>query len=309
MPRCPKNPLRIFIPALAIALVAWPSTPVQAQSFVLYESGTLGNTGIESTDTVILSNLWRGASFTTTEDHRVTTIGAHFGGEGTFLIGIFRTYPEIVGDPLPESPKDPGLAYFMRLVEGPGPSAEVRVTPSEPFDLPAGDWAIVVGAGVGTSDGTGFLPRTDTDVGNPVYLFAVENWQVSSTGNARFFVEAEASGPPRCGDAMLQGSEQCDDGNVSNRDGCLNSCREATCGDRFVQRGIEECDDGNHRDDDGCTNACALTKPSDPQAKQEGSGSGGCDARPVRTHGPLNPIAWLLAPLLMLTRRRIRPAN
>ena len=74
-----------------------------------------------------------------------------------------------------------------------------------------------------------------------------------------------------CGDgAPLAGVEECDDGNLSNTDDCLETCLLATCGDGFVRLTtliadpepgvLEECDDANDDNDDNCTTAC--TKPS-----------------------------------------------
>ena len=70
---------------------------------------------------------------------------------------------------------------------------------------------------------------------------------------------------PACGDANVNHSagEQCDDGNVDNTDGCLESCYAATCTDGYLQVGVEACDDGNDNDADGCTNACALATCGD----------------------------------------------
>ena len=60
-----------------------------------------------------------------------------------------------------------------------------------------------------------------------------------------------------CGDGFVQlGAEQCDDGNTDNSDTCTALCQEARCGDGFVQLGAEQCDDGNGQDDDACSNAC-----------------------------------------------------
>ena len=67
-----------------------------------------------------------------------------------------------------------------------------------------------------------------------------------------------ATNKPICGDGVLAGSEQCDDGNTDNTDACLDSCQSAGCGDSFVQGGAEACDDGNTVDDDNCRNSCAL---------------------------------------------------
>jgi cysteine-rich repeat protein len=63
-----------------------------------------------------------------------------------------------------------------------------------------------------------------------------------------------------CGDGFVEiGVEQCDDANSSSTDACLNTCVEAVCGDGFVEAGVEQCDDGNTNNNDGCRNDC--TKP------------------------------------------------
>lgn len=64
-----------------------------------------------------------------------------------------------------------------------------------------------------------------------------------------------------CGDSVLDGTEQCDDGNTISGDGCSSSClREtgnATCGDGVLAGG-EACDDANTMADDGCSAACTV---------------------------------------------------
>ena len=65
--------------------------------------------------------------------------------------------------------------------------------------------------------------------------------------------------PPgsRCGDGIIYGTEQCDDGNSVAGDGCSATCRFEFCGDGVVQaaRG-ESCDDGNTTSGDGCSATC-----------------------------------------------------
>lgn len=60
--------------------------------------------------------------------------------------------------------------------------------------------------------------------------------------------EAEPEGPepedPICGDGIIQGEEECDDGNDVNTDACLSNCKRARCGDRWVWEGEETCDPG-----------------------------------------------------------------
>jgi len=65
---------------------------------------------------------------------------------------------------------------------------------------------------------------------------------------------------PVCGDDFLTPPEQCEDGNVSDGDGCSSTCTSeipVACGDGFIDPG-EQCDDGNLLDGDGCTMSCAF---------------------------------------------------
>ena len=103
---------------------------------------------------------------------------------------------------------------------------------------------------------------------------------------------------PKCGNAKLEGTEQCDDGNLADSDdcrancsvnvcgdgsvnatgtkpegcddgnaittdACLPSCKIATCGDGVVRKGLESCDDGNTNNSDSCTNLCVLATCGD----------------------------------------------
>jgi cysteine-rich repeat protein len=67
-----------------------------------------------------------------------------------------------------------------------------------------------------------------------------------------------------CGNGSREGTEQCDDGNTANGDGCSSSCTTETaqpvCGNGEVEVG-EACDDGNDRDGDGCQKNCSETPP------------------------------------------------
>ena len=75
-----------------------------------------------------------------------------------------------------------------------------------------------------------------------------------------------------CGDGIVAGTEECDDGNSRSNDGCDSTChlepgyycptpgaacQHTVCGDRIVQ-GSEQCDDGNNDLGDGCTPTCIL---------------------------------------------------
>lgn len=86
----------------------------------------------------------------------------------------------------------------------------------------------------------------------------VEEEQLAPIAQASSVAEAAVSSAPytpRCGNALVDPGEQCDDGNQVDIDTCSNTCRIATCGDEIVQL-WEQCDDGNRVDADACSNTC-----------------------------------------------------
>ncbi len=65
-----------------------------------------------------------------------------------------------------------------------------------------------------------------------------------------------------CGNSIIEGGEECDDGNLSDEDGCLSSCVNSSCGDGFVNMGVEACDDGiNDGSYGGCEAGCDALGP------------------------------------------------
>ncbi len=68
------------------------------------------------------------------------------------------------------------------------------------------------------------------------------------------------AGAEFCGDGTVNDppNEECDDGNVTNGDGCDNNCTFTACGNGIVTAG-EQCDDGNATNGDGCDNNCTVT--------------------------------------------------
>ncbi|CAD8103948.1 unnamed protein product [Paramecium sonneborni] len=92
----------------------------------------------------------------------------------------------------------------------------------------------------------------------------------------------------QCGDGYVVGSEQCDDGNSIEFDGCYQcsySCHQKCldcyqgiclqcdigykengsycnniCGDGQLVQQLEQCDDGNLQNNDGCSNICEVEK-------------------------------------------------
>ncbi|MDE0883709.1 MAG: DUF4215 domain-containing protein, partial [Myxococcota bacterium] len=78
------------------------------------------------------------------------------------------------------------------------------------------------------------------------------------------------SSAPRCGDAVINDADACDDGNRVDEDACTNACRLAVCGDRVLRQDLndgetsyEACDDGNNDDSDTCTSGCQIARCGD----------------------------------------------
>lgn len=66
--------------------------------------------------------------------------------------------------------------------------------------------------------------------------------------------------PAVCGNAMVEGGEECDDGAQESGDGCDEACQLESCGDGKRDR-FEGCDDGNRRSGDGCDRHCQDEMP------------------------------------------------
>lgn len=63
------------------------------------------------------------------------------------------------------------------------------------------------------------------------------------------------AGTSVCGNGVVEGLEECDDGNAVNGDSCNNQCSTSSCGNGMVDAG-EQCDDGDGVNDNACSNTC-----------------------------------------------------
>ena len=91
-----------------------------------------------------------------------------------------------------------------------------------------------------------------------------------------------------CGDSVLQDGEVCDDGNISNGDGCNADCTsDERCGNKIIDTGKNEnCDDGNIVSGDGCSADCKAVEECGNGVKDAAemcddgnvSGNDGCSA-------------------------------
>jgi cysteine-rich repeat protein len=70
--------------------------------------------------------------------------------------------------------------------------------------------------------------------------------------------ECPACVPPNCGDGVVDGFEECDDGDLDDDDGCTSLCLLPFCGDGVVQPG-EVCDSGWLNPAIGCVDCQNVT--------------------------------------------------
>ena len=82
-------------------------------------------------------------------------------------------------------------------------------------------------------------------------------------------------GNPKCGNGVVEGSEQCDNGNTDSCDGCSATCGTEsglTCGDGILNQACgEQCDDGNTGSGDGCSSTCMTEGLADCTIDFDGS--------------------------------------
>jgi MYXO-CTERM domain-containing protein len=102
-----------------------------------------------------------------------------------------------------------------------------------------------------------------------------------------FCIVAFAAGPAECGNDVLEGDEECDDGNTDDGDGCAADCT----------------DEAGPGDPDG-----GLVDFPDAGANVDGDGDGGCGCRAGGSGAPASGAAlavlMLGAAMFVLRRRR-----
>jgi cysteine-rich repeat protein len=91
--------------------------------------------------------------------------------------------------------------------------------------------------------------------GQTIYAHVVE--QDDNTALASYVLDVVYT-PIVCGDGIVGPTEQCDDMNTMDGDGCSSTCQwEVVCGNGVLQAG-EQCDDANLVDNDGCSATCTI---------------------------------------------------
>ena len=169
---------------------------------------------------------------------------------------------------------------------------EEFVEPAVSVEAAGGRWSTG-----GRAPVTGGAPTTDPETGG------ASGSGIAAGGGSGGDVDAY------CGNGRVEDGEECDDGNMSNRDSCLLDCLKARCGDGYVQPGEEcepgnpgqppceddctfspecgngmveeeageECDDGNAVNNDDCTNRCQRAVCGDDIIHNLGTGDEICD--------------------------------
>ncbi|MCY0988650.1 DUF4215 domain-containing protein [Nannocystis sp. ILAH1] len=115
--------------------------------------------------------------------------------------------------------------------------------------------AMTTGDDTETSDGTATTGTTDeTTTTDPSTAGPTTVTTIEPTTGEPTTLEPTTltTGGLVCGDGVVEGGEDCDDGNLDDTDACTSACTVATCGDGLVQVGVEGCDDGNGDNNDEC---------------------------------------------------------
>jgi hypothetical protein len=165
----------IYLIALYASLYGHPFT-CTASAEILFQSGTLGPTGITWNDlalgnvpgTNVNSAVYAGVRFQLTQAVKTTSVGGHFvaPANGTFFGAIVSL------DDANDFPDSGDLStpdvLGATTIEFPSPSNEVFG--NLPLQLDPGWYALVFGSGLFGSTGAGGALRNGMDIGSPTYI-------------------------------------------------------------------------------------------------------------------------------------------
>ena len=158
--------LATLLPTVALLLA-----PAASQAAILFESGTLGPTGLAQgtvAATNVTQNVFTGVRFQLSQPVVTTQVGGHFVDQanGSFFGAIVELDDQ---DDFPDSDdlSTPDVLGVTTLTF-PVPSDEVfgNLTVS----LEPGWYGLVFGSGLFGTSGDGAAPRNNPDIGNPQYI-------------------------------------------------------------------------------------------------------------------------------------------
>ncbi len=171
----------------------------------------------------------------------INSEGFNLVGDDTGCDGLFTGPSDQVGTDV--SPVNPRLGP---LANNGGPT-QTHALLTSPVVSPAIDTANSAGCFTNDANTAGALTRDQRNSPRPI--------DGGPTGPSPARCDIGAFELGGCGDGFLDPSEECDDGNTTDGDGCSATCTIEACGDGILQ-GTEECDDGNTVDGDGCSANC-----------------------------------------------------
>src|SRR3989339_592012 len=134
----------------------------------------------------------------------------------------------------------------------------------------AGGFYTVISCAAGGGGGGGYTKLVKSTFSGEGFIINIGKGGIGGTGSATGGAGADGKGVINvlcqviCGDGIrIPGSEECDDGNLIDFDGCSSTCDNETydnsyCGDGILFLGYEECDDNNLINGDGCSSTCVL---------------------------------------------------
>jgi len=135
------------------------------------------------------------------------------------------------------------------------PSATMTSTPSPASTSTPTNTPTLTPTGTPTSTPTNTPTATNTSTVTVTPTVTPTNTKVEPLPSSS--PTATPTNTPNCGNAIVEGTEQCDDGNHIDGDGCDSNCKFTGCGNGIVTA-PEQCDDGNTVSGDGCEANCTL---------------------------------------------------
>jgi hypothetical protein len=177
-----------------------------APAGVLFESATLGRTGIANGGYSVGALQFLGVAFTLSRAAKISAIGGHISSEGSLFAAVVRL-PS--GTAVPSfAPADlPANVVAHVVFKAPEKSGDFIVPVS--VTLPPGAYGLMFGSGMFGAEGSGFMPvPTDTgaaDIPGTVNYFSYtagaggsssRKWESGRFRGARFVVHGEPASSP-----------------------------------------------------------------------------------------------------------------
>ena len=165
--RCQVNRLLLML-VFTLGMGSFDSANAET---ILFESGTLGPTGLAQFDvaaTNVNASVFTGVRFELTQQVQTSQVGGHFlsAAGGNFFGAIVQLDD---GDDFPDS-SDLSTADVLGIAELIFPVASNEVFGDLELSLNTGWYALVFGSGLFDTTGSGAATRNNPDLGNPEYV-------------------------------------------------------------------------------------------------------------------------------------------